>query len=370
MLGPYAYTPPVYWFTNENLGGAYGFNSETCPGANVPPIESIKKMIPEDNLWPVNDYWNFHCGKNVFSRLDRFCNAVERRYGKYSNLEDFLIKAQIMNYELMRPMFEAFQANKLNATGIIQWMLNSAWPEMYWQLYDSFLRQNGAYYGAKKANEPVHLLYNYGNNTIYKVNDTFEKIDDHRAVIQIFDIESKLLYKEKSGLSIDPESSKAFLKLPELENLSETYFLSLKLFNVEGNEISNNFYWLSTKKDVLNYDYEFEDWAFYTPSKEYADFRLLEQMSNIKLEIDPKMEILEDCLRVTVNIFNNSNSISFFNELLLIDKNFEILSPVIWSDNYISILPGERKSIEGLYQIKIENFEIPDLKIRGWNLQE
>jgi len=169
MLGPYAYTPPVYWFTNENLGGAYGFNTETCPGANVPPIESIQKMIPQDHLWPVDDYWNFHCGKNEFSHLDRFCNAVDKRYGRSDSLDDFSLKAQILNYELMRPMFEAFQANKANATGIIQWMLNSAWPEMYWQLYDSFLRQNGAYYGAKKANEPVHLLYNYGNNSIFKI---------------------------------------------------------------------------------------------------------------------------------------------------------------------------------------------------------
>ncbi|MCK5209598.1 MAG: glycoside hydrolase family 2, partial [Cyclobacteriaceae bacterium] len=167
MLGPYAYTPPVYWFTDKNLGGAYGFNTETCPGANVPPIESIKKMIPEKNLWPIDEVWDFHCGKNDFSTIDRFREAIIKRYGPADNVEEFCLKSQMLNYELMRPMFEAFQAYKGKATGIIQWMLNSAWPEMYWQLYDSYLMPNGAFYATKKACEPLHLLYNYGDNSIY-----------------------------------------------------------------------------------------------------------------------------------------------------------------------------------------------------------
>ncbi|MCB0752064.1 MAG: glycoside hydrolase family 2, partial [Ignavibacteriae bacterium] len=98
MLGPYAYTPPVYWYTNKNLGGAYGFNTETCPGANVSPIESIKKFIPEQNLWPIYDVWNFHCGKNYFSNIDRTQTAIEKRYGQPLNAEDFTFKAQILNY--------------------------------------------------------------------------------------------------------------------------------------------------------------------------------------------------------------------------------------------------------------------------------
>ena len=69
-------------------------------------------------------------GKNAFHTLDRFITAVEKRYGKPEGVENFAFKAQVMNYELMRPMFEAFQVNKDNAMGVVQWMLNSAWPEM------------------------------------------------------------------------------------------------------------------------------------------------------------------------------------------------------------------------------------------------
>ncbi len=158
MLGPYAYTPPIYWYTNKNLGGAYGFNTETSPGANIPPIESIKKMIPENHLWPVDEVWNFHCGKNSFSNIDRTLTAIEKRYGKPESVNDFVFKSQLLNYELMRPMFEAFQINQGKATGIIQWMLNSAWPEMYWQLYDSYLMPNAAYFAAKKQMN-LYTLY-------------------------------------------------------------------------------------------------------------------------------------------------------------------------------------------------------------------
>ncbi len=284
MLGPYAYTPPIYWYTNKNLGGAYGFNTETCPGANIPPIESIKKMIPEDHLWPIDEYWNFHCGKNSFSHIDRTQVAIEKRYGKPVDAEDFALKAQLLNYELMRPMFEAFQANKINATGIIQWMLNSAWPEMYWQLYDSFLKPNGAFYGAKKANEPIHLLYNYGDNSIYKINDSFEDIEDYKALIRIFDINSKQVFESKIDLNIQHESSSLILTIPQIENLTQTYFLDLRIYDNSGSEISNNFYWLSTKEDVLDYEAKFDDWAYHTPSKEYADFTIINSMPKVNLD--------------------------------------------------------------------------------------
>ena len=151
MLGPYDHTPPVYWYTNTHLGGAYGFNTETCPGGNVPPLESVKKMIPPENLWPVDHVWNYHCALYEFGSLDRFKEAINKRYGEAKDIAEFVKKSQLMNYELMRPMFESFQANKGKTTGIIQWMLNSAWPALYWQLYDYYLIPNGAYYATKKA---------------------------------------------------------------------------------------------------------------------------------------------------------------------------------------------------------------------------
>ncbi|MGB2865624.1 MAG: sugar-binding domain-containing protein, partial [Sedimentisphaerales bacterium] len=270
MLGPYAYTPPVYWYTDKTLGGAYGFNTETSPGAVVPVLESIKKMIPEEHLWPIDEFWEFHCGLNEFSTLDRYREAINRRYDEPSSVEEFAEKAQALNYELMRPMFEAFRANKGSATGIVQWMLNAAWPKMYWQLYDKYLLPTGAFYAAKKACEPLHLLYNYGDRGIYIVNDHLAAFRNLKATIRVLDINSTEVFNRMFEIDTEPESSTKIFELPELLNISMTYFLDLRLNNDKGIEIGSNFYWLSTRPDVLDYDTKVEPWPYFTPSKEFA----------------------------------------------------------------------------------------------------
>ncbi|MCP4658993.1 MAG: glycoside hydrolase family 2, partial [bacterium] len=143
MNGPYDYVPPNYWYLDREHGGAFGFNTETGPGPQPPPLESIRRMLPEENWWPIDDMWDFHCGRNEFNTLDRYLKTLNKRYGEASDLPDFARKAQLANYEAMRAMFEAFSVRRPSTTGIIQWMLNSAWPEMYWQLYDHYLVPNG-----------------------------------------------------------------------------------------------------------------------------------------------------------------------------------------------------------------------------------
>jgi len=371
MLGPYAYTPPVYWYTDKKLGGAYGFNTETCPGANVPPLESILKMIPGDQLWPINRTWEFHCGKNDFSTLDRFQKAIENRYGEARDVADFAKKAQLLNYELMRPMFEAFQANKTIATGVIQWMLNSALPNMYWQLYDSYLMPNGAFYGTKKACEPLHLLYNYGNHSIYIINDHFHPVSNHRALIRVFDINSNEVYHETAHINISEESSSAILKLPDISSVSSSYFLDLRLMNDAGHETGTNFYWLSTVKDQLDYQAEFEDWPFYTPTKVYADYTQLQSLPAVNLNISHNFENTGDRQRVTVSIENPGNNIAFFIELNISgEKSGQTILPVFWDDNYISLLPGETRIVQASFAKKDMANENPVLRINGWNFKD
>lgn len=370
MLGPYAYTPPVYWYTDKKLGGAYGFNTETGPGANVPPLESIKKMIPEDHLWPIDHTWEFHCGLNEFSTLDRFQEAIAKRYGEAKDVSDFAFKAQVLNYELMRPMFEAFQANKSIATGVIQWMLNSALPNMYWQLYDSYLMPNGAFYGTKKACEPLHILYNYGQHSIVVVNDHLHTVSNYRALIRIFDINSSELLSETVEINVSAESASEIYKLPDSLNLSKSYFLDLRLINEAGHELGNNFYWLSTRKDELDYEAEFEDWPFYTPSKAYADHTLLNTMPEAKLKIDHRFENFDASQKVVISIENTGSHIAFFLELNIAGENSGgSVLPVIWDDNYISLLPGETRIIEASFATKDISGDKPVLSISGWNFK-
>ncbi len=370
MLGPYAYTPPIYWFTNTNLGGAYGFNTETCPGPNISPLASLKKMLPKEYLWPIDkEYWEYHCGRNAFQTLDRYRKAMNARYGKSKSVEEFAFKSQLMNYELMRPMFEAFIANKPKSTGLIQWMLNSAWPEMYWQLYDSYLQPNGAFYAVKKSNNDLHLIYAYGKNEIYLSNNTLENALGLKATIRAYDIHSKEIYHQEWIGNINANSSKLIHTLRKIKKLTDVWFLDLRLFNQSGKELDNGFYWLSAKPDVL--DYAAADtmaWAYYTPSKSYADFSELNKLPKTELLYKYDFKKEGDYGLVTLNIKNPSDNIAFFIYLDVVDAEYEQpVLPIFWSDNYISLLPKEEKSYTARFLLK--NYDNkPKVRIKGWNI--
>jgi exo-1,4-beta-D-glucosaminidase len=363
MLGPYAYTPPIYWYTDTQRGGAYGFNTETSPGAAVPVLESIREMIPEDHLWPIDEYWHFHCGLNEFDTLDRYQEAINKRYGEARSVEEFARKAQALNYELMRPMFEAFRANQGLATGIVQWMLNAAWPKMYWQLYDKYLNPTGGFYAARKACEPLHLLYNYGDHSIYLVNDRLTPAANLKATIRILDIHSKEILKKTRNVSAEPESSAKIFEIPNLNGLTTTYFLDLRLHDERNTEINNNFYWLSTKPDVLDYETTVQPWPYYTPSKEFADFNALNSLPAAIVKVE------HHCKGKTIvtKLTNLSDPIAFFLELRVLHKKTgKTILPIFWQDNYVNLLPKETRNIKAVLPVTDEEIVVT---IDGWNLR-
>ncbi|WP_419211306.1 glycoside hydrolase family 2 protein [Maribacter sp. X9] len=364
MLGPYAYTAPVYWFTDTKFGGAYGFNTETGPGAQVPQLESLKKFIPEDKLWPINEVWDYHCGRYEFADLNRFTTAINERYGTPSNINDFDKKAQAMNYELMRPMFEAFQVHKDKSTGIIQWMLNAAWPKMYWQLYDYYLMPTGAFYATQKACGPLHLVYNYGDHKIYAINDYSYTIKNLKARIRIYDIKSELLVDKIIAFDISGDTVRPLYTIEELDNLSSTYFVDLRIVDNTSKEIDTNFYWLSTQVEELDYEADLGDFAFHTPSKVYADFSLLNTLQTVDIDLDYSFEMIDNQRKITIKLTNTGDVIAFLINLKLVDKTTqESILPIFWEDNFISLLPGEERTLNATFNYNAN----AELKIEAWN---
>ncbi|MEG2573278.1 MAG: glycoside hydrolase family 2, partial [Bacteroides sp.] len=243
MNGPYEYVGPNYWYIDHQVGGAFGFNTETGIGAQLPVIESIKKIIPKDKLWPLNEVWNYHCtvSSTAMNSLGVLTETINKKYGEAKNLEDYLKKADLVNYEGTKAMFEAFRVNAPLTTGIVQWMLNSAWPSFYWQLYDYYLIPTAAYYSVKKANEPQQLMYNYKDNGIYATNATSEN-KKLKAVVSLFNLKSEIIHKEAFDLTIKASESTKVLQLKEVK---ENCFLSLQLSDANGTLLTDNFYCLS-----------------------------------------------------------------------------------------------------------------------------
>jgi exo-1,4-beta-D-glucosaminidase len=368
MNGPYDYVPPVYWYVDTENGGAFGFNTETGPGPQVPPLESIRKMIPEKDLWPINGVWYYHCARNEFFGLKRYNEAMDNRLGPARDVEDYATKAQFLNYEGMRAMFEAFVANRPKATGIIQWMYNSAWPKLWWQLYDYYLNPTGALYGARKACEPVHLIYNYGTRGIVASNSTSEPAEKLRAVIHVYDFGLKERYAKTVELGLLPDELKTIDTLPALEGLTTTYFLDLRLFKEKNTLVDANFYCLSTRPETL--DYSKNEW-FVTPVKEYADFTALAGLHPVVLTVKNKFSQDGPLYKLTAEIENPSRDLAFQIELRVVrDVSGEVVLPVFLDDNYITLLPGEKRTVAGLFQTDDLRGEQPVLKLRGWNVKQ
>jgi exo-1,4-beta-D-glucosaminidase len=366
MNGPYDYVPPVYWYIDKKKGGAFGFNTETGPGPQPPPLESIKRMIPGENLWPIDDMWEYRCARGEFNTLNRYMPALENRYGKPENIEDFARKAQLANYEAIRAMFAAFGVNKPNTTGIIQWMLNSAWPGMYWQLYDYYLMPNGAFYGTKTGSQPLNIVYNYGDKAIYPVNDTYVSYENLNAEIRVFNFDSREVFSKTISAEVGENESKKILDIPDIKGLSPIYFLDLKLKNGNGKVVGNNFYWLSLKQDIL--DEKAATW-FYTPIKEFADFTGLKDLPKVVLDVQHKFETVDSEQLVHVTIKNPTDKIAFFIELKVIgDRSGRSILPIFWDDNYISLLPGEAKTVSGRFSSEDTGGEKPMFVFSGWNL--
>ena len=367
MNGPYDWVSPNYWYLDSERGGAYGFNTETGPGPQPPPIASIKRMLPEASWWPPDEMWDYHSGRGAFQTIDRYEEALNQRYGKPETLEDFARMAQVANYEGMRAMFESFSIRRPVTTGIIQWMLNSAWPEMYWQLYDYYLVPNGAFYGARDASRAINIAYDYADRGIVVVNDTEEALSGVRAQVRIYDLESRLISEDRQALDVGPAEIKRLeVSVPEPEGVSGAYFVDARLLDAEGTELAASLYWLSTKKDVPDWD---ESLWFVTPMAEYADLTGLAEMPDVELEVEHEFTATEDGHEISVSLSNPGDRLAFFIELEVVGADTgRLAAPVLWSDNYVSLMPGEHRDIRGSIPLHALGGEAPAFSYSGVNV--
>ncbi len=345
MRGPYAYVPPSYWLADTAHGGAFGFATEIGPGAAVPPLETLKRMLPADRLWPINEFWNFHAGGGQFRDLSRFTEALEARYGPATSVDDYARKAQALTYEGQRAMFEGYGRNKYGSTGVIQWMLNNAWPSMIWHLYDYYLRPGGGYYGTKKACEPVHVQFSYDDRSVVIVNDEQRPHGGLTVSARLLNLDLSEAFASETQVDVPADAVVRVLTLPTPEGLSRTYFLLLEATDGTGERVSSNFYWLSTEEDVL--DWEHTEW-FYTPTARHADLTALAGLPRTTLALDPEPAGPDGTVRVRVR--NTGSSLAFQIHLRVEDADIgEEVLPVFWSDNYVQLLPGESRTLTATF---------------------
>jgi exo-1,4-beta-D-glucosaminidase len=370
MSGPYDYVPPDYWLADtRRFGGAFGFATETSPGPAIPPVSSLRKMLTPDHIEPDDPVWNYHAGGDRFTNLDNFHDAMSAVYGPPSGLADYEVKSQAMAYDAERAMFEAYSRNKYHSTGVIQWMLNNAWPSLIWHLYDYYLQPAGGYFGAKKACEPLHVQYSYDDHSVAIVNSTYVDASSLTVTAKLYDADLHERFSGRGRADVAADGVARVLAFPAeaFAPASRVYFVKLTLEDAFGKTIDTNFYWLSAKKNVY-------DWAntdAYTAVSSYEDLTTLQSLPSAgKLIASASTERGTDGPVVRVKLQNPSSHLAFQIHLGIQPKHedAEIL-PVLWEDDYIELMPGESREIAAQFLSPDALSGETELRVSGWNVE-
>ena len=386
MTGPYSWVPPHYFYLDEaknNIhGGAWGFMTEGGPGENPLRKGSYEKIFNETNIYNyTSESWNYHCGKKggQFADLDKFILPLKERYGDIVDFNDFQRKSSAAVYEGHRAMFEAYSSNKYNSTGVIQWMLNNAWPSNIWHLYDYFLAPTPAYFATKKSGERIHALYNYAESCIYLLNNFYDDFNENfnLTVFIISGLNGKEILFNKS-YNYNFIKGDEVVKVDNLKNdFDNTFLVHFEYsYDYKGEKYNyTNTYWLNKNMDEIN----FSERTFYNVGiTKYTNFSLLQNLpkTNLNVEIINK-DIIDDGKykknKYKFRISNEGEAIALLLELKIYGINKEkndkeeLITPIFWNDNYFSIRNGESYIVSAEYHSNNLNDFI--LEIIGWNCE-
>jgi exo-1,4-beta-D-glucosaminidase len=365
MTGPYDYVAPSYWYVDRQHGGAYGFNTETSPGPAIPSLASRRKFLPDPDAWPPSAAWSYHYGSGKFSTLLVLDQAMEAIYAKPRSAAEYERLSQTMEYDSERAMFEAYSKNKYASTGVIQWMLNNAWPSMIWHLYDYYLDAGAGYYAVKKACEPLHIQYSYDDLSIVVVNSTYAPAANLHAGVRVYNLAGKEIYSNQAIVDAAADSAQRVFSIPEnlYQGSDRILFVDLSLADASGNVVSRNFYWVPTT--LTTFDWQKTDYT-HTPTARHEDLAALTSLPPSKITVRAEIESTLQGRELRLHLNNSSVELAFQISAAIRTPSGGLIAPVFWSDNWIELLPGESRTLTALLPDTAPANTI--VQISGWNI--
>ncbi len=353
MAGPYSWRPPTYWFSGR-YPASRGSSAEQGDNEHIPPYASLRRFIPPDKLWPINDTWYFHAGSGPQnSTLANVQRVIDRRYGPSTDARMFADKAQLAHYEATRAQFEAFAAHDFATHPMtIYWLLNSHWPSFFANIFDYYLRPGGAYYGAKQGLRPLSVVfdsYATGDGSrarVSVVNQTPDVREDLRARVRIYDLDGRLrdVYWA-DGIGVAPGAAVQALTIPPGPADSPVFFVRCELLAPDGAVLTENIYWQSRDRDDVGPPAN--DSAFDSFQTDWADMTALNTMPEAALTVTATASPTEPGA-IVVRLRNTTDRIAFFQRVeLLTAANGDEILPVTYDDNYVTVFPGEQVDVHG-----------------------
>jgi mannosylglycoprotein endo-beta-mannosidase len=342
--GPYYWRSPRFFYVIHE-----SFKTETG-SVSIPTIESIQGMMPQKDWETINDDWAQHDMAAGAQRGDEFPDSLAVRYGHIRNLADFVQKGQLATYEAFRAMYEGRNAEMFKTTtGVITWMSHPAQPSFVWQLYHYDLEPNAALYAVKKASEKVHVQFNEENRGIEVVNNRAEALPTLTVKALIYRFDGTLDSHKTYPVAQVPGSST--IKAAQIEvsaRISPVYFIKLELSDASGQLLSSNFYWQHVAQD---------------------QFEGLMNLPAVTLEAEASTHTERDNTVVTVTLHNNTNHVALLSHLQLHQRQSgRRVLPVFYSDNYISLVPGESSTVAIEAATKDLQGDLPLVELDGYNV--
>jgi len=322
--GPYHWIDPAqYYDKNTYDTGAFGFHTEIgMPVVSV--VESMRNLVGDQPEWPIGEVWNYHdWSTRGNQQTGTYQSAIEDRLGVSNSLADFCAKAQFVNYENTRAMFEAWNANLWrNTSGLLLWMSHPAWHSTVWQTYDYDLDVNGAYYGSRKGCEPVHVQAHPSTWQVLAANHTPRRITGASITARLYDLSGKQLsHSEQQGIDIAPSATAPAFTVAWPATLPPLHLLRLELSRSDGKLLSENTYWR------------------YAAAQE---MQALNSLPRTKLKVELHGA---ESGKLTATVANQGATVAAMVRLALQDKTGARMLPAQYEENYFWLLPGESRRV-------------------------
>ena len=340
--GPYAAQTPRYYFKHRatpKLHSELGM-------PDIVNYDSLRLMMPESSLWPQGLDWGLH-DFNLTSaqRLSTFRSMIDKSYGGADNAEDWVTLAQFINYDGYRAIFEAQSKNRM---GILLWMSHPCWPSFVWQTYDYYFDPTAGYFGSRKGSEPLHIQLNPVTDMVEVVNYSAGEAPGLTAKAEILNIDGSVQWEKTAKVDSVEDSVETPLTMEYPEALSPVHFVRLKL--TRGDEVvSENFYWRGVEED---------------------NYQALRTLPKVKMGASTVTEREGSRWILKTELSNTSEHPAIMVHLKAVrEASGDRILPAFYSDNYVSLMPGEHKTI----QIRVEDAdtrgENPRIVVEGFNIE-
>lgn len=342
--GPYFWREPreFYKVTDDF------FKTETG-SVSVPTLESIHGMMPQKDWEMITDDWAEHDLAKGAQAGDKYPGELAARYGKVRNLADFTRKAQLMNYEAFRAMYEGRNAQLFHpTTAIITWMSHPAQPSFVWQLYHYDLEPNSSLFAVRSAGEMQHIQLNEANGEVQVINNLPDALENAVADETIYNLDGSVAGTHQEHVTAAPDVATSVGPIQLPANVSNVHFLKLDLHDSTGKLLSTNFYWRAG-------------------SEHPDDLSDLNKLPGVTLEPTVERHDENGRCRMTVTLRNSSHDIALMAHVQLRRKSGERVLPVYYDSNYVSLVPGESRTINIDADLNDLHGEDALVVVDGWN---